>query len=50
MLRKLQNACNNPHWASSDPGSDAGSVPGQEGHGGCWWLWWDTAGAGRFSS
>lgn len=43
--RSPPNACNDPHRASSDPGSDAGSVPGQEGREGCWWqgaggLWW----------
>lgn len=53
--RSPQNACNNPHRASSDPGSDAGSVPGQEGVEGCcaggglWWgdsSHWDMAGTG----
>lgn len=41
--RSPQNACNNPHRASSDPGSDAGSVPGQEAPEGCCaggGLWW----------
>lgn len=34
--RSPQNACDNPHGASREPGRDAGSVPAQEGRG----LWW----------